>query len=409
MMGRPAGRRRMARRLGAALVGVTAAAALLPATAGPAAGATVPTPQSDAFYQAPSPLPVATPGTVLRSRPVTIAFLGIAVPVQAWQLMYRSTDAQGQPAVDIATVVEPTGPAPAGGRPLVSYQAAEDSLSQVCSPSYGMRLGLEKEESLMALALLQGWALVVPDYEGLQSEWTAGAQEGHAVLDGVRAAEGFQPAGLAGAATAVGLWGYSGGGQASAWASELQPAYAPEVHLAGVAEGGVPVNVGDVADLVDGTAFSGIYLAAAVGLSRAYPQMNINSILNPAGRAMVADIGTQCILTFAPLYAFQRIEQYTVGGVNPLNLFPVQAVITTDALGQARPAGPLYIYQSVNDELVGHTDVDALVHHYCSQGVTVDYDRDVLSEHIILAVTGAPGAVAYLADRFAGKPAPSTC
>jgi hypothetical protein len=35
--------------------------------------------------------------------------------------------------------------------------------------------------------------------------------------------------------------------------------------------------------------------------------------------------------------------------------------------------------------------------------------RDPFGDHVTLAVTGAPPAVAYLADRFAGKPAPSNC
>ena len=91
-----------------------------------------------------------------------------------------------------------------------------------------MRLGREGEEPLIGQALTMGWAVVVPDYEGPDSQWTAGTQAGHAVLDGIRAALRFGPAGLAGPSTPVGLWGYSGGAQATARATELQPGYAPD-------------------------------------------------------------------------------------------------------------------------------------------------------------------------------------
>ncbi len=57
------------------------------------------------------------------------------------------------------------------------------------------------------------------------------------VLDGVRAAVAFEPAGLD-AATPVGLWGYSGGGQVTLFAAEQQPTYAPEFNVVAVVAGG---------------------------------------------------------------------------------------------------------------------------------------------------------------------------
>ena len=53
--------------------------------------------------------------------------------------------------------------------------------------------------------------------------YTAGWLAARTVLDGIRAAIAFEPAGLAGGETPIGLWGYSGGGQATAWAVEQQP------------------------------------------------------------------------------------------------------------------------------------------------------------------------------------------
>jgi hypothetical protein len=249
--------------------------------------------------------------------------------------MYTSTDTNGQPEADVTTIIVPSFPAATTPRPLVAYDVAWDSLSLNCAPSYEMQNGSEKEQGLINSALSNGWAVDVSDFEGLQAQYAGGVQAGHGVLDSVRAAERFAPAGLAGVATPVGIWGYSGGGQASAWAAELQPSYAPELHVKGVAEGGVPANVGAVARNIDGGPFSGIYLAAGIGLGRVYPQLiDLDSLLNSAGKAMEANISQQCIEQYVPQYAFQRIEQYTNGGVDPLTLSGVQQAIADDALGQ---------------------------------------------------------------------------
>jgi hypothetical protein len=350
------------------------------------------------------------PGTITSSQPTTIAALGLPLKVQAWRLQYASTDTAGAPVTDVATVLLPNVASATSPRPLLSYQVAEDALSTQWAPSNEMQSGTEGEEPLILAALEQGWAVVVPDYEGPQSQWTAGVQAGHGVLDAIRAAESFPPLGLSGGSTPVGLWGYSGGGQASAWAAELQPSYAPELHVAGVAEGGVPVNVADVARKINGGPFSGMYFGAGIGLSRAYPQLiDLSKILNPLGQAKAQAMSSANVAEMVAEGAFQPIELYTVGGEDPLSLPGVQQAVADDALGQHTPAAPIYLYMSTNDELIPVADDDALAAKYCAAGVPVDYVKDVLSEHTSLAVTAAGSAIDYLLDRFAGKPVPSTC
>lgn len=70
-----------------------------------------------------------------------------------------------------------------------------------------------------------------------------GPANGRAVLDIMRPARtlpelGLDPCGVAG------VYGYSEGGNAAGWAAQLQPGYAPDVALAGVAVGGAPVLIG---------------------------------------------------------------------------------------------------------------------------------------------------------------------
>ena len=119
------------------------------------------------------------------------------------------------------------------------------------------------------------------------------------------------PAGLAGSGTPVGLWGYSGGGQATAWAAEQQPAYAPDLNVQAVAAGGVPPDLEQVARQIDGGPFFGVYFAVSVGLSREFPEVDIDSLLNDRGRALKEQIGDQCaedLVTRLPQRADERLH-----------------------------------------------------------------------------------------------------
>ena len=117
--------------------------------------------------------------------------------------------------------------------------------------------------------------LPITDYEGYTNAtiptYLDGKSEGQAVLDIVRAARQLPGAGDQLESTPVIAWGYSQGGQAVGWAGELQPTYAPDVKLVGVAAGGAPSNLQAVADFGNGSVAAGFALMALLGLSVAYP------------------------------------------------------------------------------------------------------------------------------------------
>ena len=62
----------------------------------------------DPFYHPPTGYEQARPGTVLRSRGVELAFVGL-IPQRftATQLLYRSTNLNGDPEATVTTVVVP--------------------------------------------------------------------------------------------------------------------------------------------------------------------------------------------------------------------------------------------------------------------------------------------------------------
>jgi len=404
MHGRPARRHLAATGLALLVLIAGVTAGVGGASAGPSGGLVEPA--NDPFYRPPAGYEAAAPGTVFATRPVVVKGLGLPVPVDAQQFLVRSTDAKDHPTAVVGTLMVPQAPYPADARPLVSYQPATDSLGDQCNPSYTLRAGTESELMLMMQALQRGWAVVVTDYEGPQNAFTAARMAGHAVLDGIRAAETVSGTGLAGRDTPVGLWGYSGGGLATSWAAELAPGYAPELHITGVASGGTPSDFEAAFHQIDGGMASGLVLLSSTGLTRAYPEML--ALLNDAGREMIARIGDMCVGEAVRSFPFRHLNEFTVSA-DPLSQPVAVAVMEANHLGRQTPTAPVFLYHSIFDELIPFDTVRALQSHWCAGGAHVTLYADAASEHSSLAVSGAPLAVGFLAARFAGVAVPGNC
>jgi Secretory lipase len=369
-------------------------------------------PMQDSFYAPPADSYLASvePGTIVRYRPLPASSLWADVK-EGWQIMYRSTDGKNKPVAMVTTFLVPKTVS-ATGKKLVSYQSFYDSLTLNCSPS-GLTLnGKLFDKTFYKNALSSGYYVTLADYEGLDSQWIAAYNTGHGVLDSIRAVQKFSKSGLD-SNTPVGLFGYSGGGFATMWAAELAESYAPELKIVGAAGGGLPVNPINVAKKVDGKFFAGAYFGAVVGLSRAYPELDIDTYANDAGKAMVADAGTRCLGGAASgnpelltKYAYKKGTDY-LKDPNFLDLPEIQAIGRENTMGQFMPKVPVFIWQGTLDELMPITDADNLVKTYCDAGVKVQYKR-MTTDHVLGALQ-LSNALSYLKDRFAGKAAPSTC
>ena len=173
-------------------------------------------------------------------------------------------------------------------------------LGQDCAPSYSLTQGTDYEASTITAALNKGYAVAVTDYQGMglpgPHTYMVGKALGHAVLDMARAAERLPGSGLS-SSTPVGILGYSEGGAAAGWAAELAPSYAPDLNLKGVAMGGVPADLLQVASMLDGSAFLSFELMTAVGYNKAYPELNLNSYLNAAGKDLLATAIDTCLVS----------------------------------------------------------------------------------------------------------------
>ncbi|WP_231868974.1 lipase family protein [Rhodococcus opacus] len=393
---------------------VTAVGLGLTAVSGPAL-AEIPPPSEDPFYTAPAGYEAQPDGTILRSRSVAATALSVPLPVDSWQLLYKSLDSHRNPVADVATVLVPRTPWTGDGpRPLVSYQTAEDSLGSRCAPSYALTAGLEAatsnaaSESLMIANLLsRGWAVVTADYEGPDSEFLAGPQAGYAVLDGVRAAQLFGPAGL-GVNAPTGLWGYSGGAFATAWAAQLQQAHAPELDVYGIALGGLPADLEATMRNVDGGYGFGLTFGGVTGIDRAYPEKRLSQLFTGEGRAAMQASGAACTVELIAKYAFRSLHDYTIDP-RPFDFPDLRDALAENSPTAVGTGSPIYSYHAEADELVPVAVHDEYVRQACAAGDTVQVVRPSGGSHNTTLISGAPGAIDFLAARFAGMPAVDDC
>ncbi|BBY15596.1 lipase family protein [Mycolicibacterium litorale] len=371
-------------------------------------------PAKDAFYEPPAGFEHARPGTVLRSRDVELAFMGL-VPQKftATQLLYRTTDFHGAPQATVTTVVTPTERDPNKPCPVVSYQCAIDAIAGRCFPSYALRRGAKAvgalaqvEFLLIAAALAEGWAVSVPDHEGPHGIWGAPFEPGYHVLDGVRAALNCDRLNLS-AQAPVGLWGYSGGGLATAWAAETCAEYAPELNVVGAVLGSPVADLGNAFRRLNGSIFSGLPAMVVAALTHSYPELDrvIQEHATDTGKAMLLRIEK---MTTA--HAVLRWIRMDMGKLvdRPLEEIlqtpEVQHVFDSIKLGTATPNPPVLIVQAVHDKIVSVDDIDALIDTYSSGGAHVTYHRDMFSEHMLLHPMSAPMTLRWLRDRFADRP-----
>ncbi|MFF4100906.1 lipase family protein [Streptomyces sp. NPDC001903] len=328
---------------------------------------------------------------------------------KAWKIHYRSTTADGAPNTVSGTVIVPqdgrTGP-----RPLVTYAVGTVGMGDSCAPSNNLPYGTAMEANLIQQLTLRGWAVVVTDYEGLGTPgvhtYTVGPSAGRAVLDAARAATRLPEAGLP-ADTPVGIMGYSQGGQAGSWAAELQGSYAPELKVKGTATGGVPADLLKVADFNNGSYGSGLIFMAAAGQDAAFPELRLDSYLNPAGKALVAGMKDGCVAIDAIAGSFKRISDLTTR--NPLEQPDWQARLNQSRLGRTAPAAPVYQYHALGDELIPYAVGRQLRSEWCAKGADVQWQTIWVGEHVSGVITHSPAAANWLADRFADRPTHGDC
>ena len=332
--------------------------------------------------------------------------------------MYLSTGTHDRLVGVTGMLLTPLLRKPGNDNPVVVGTPGTRGLDDRCAPSKQADLletnpsSPDYEVTEYQQLLLRGISVVVTDYEGQgtpgDSSYLVGPSEGRNALDALRAAEQLNGSGLS-PSSPVGIAGYSQGGQAAAWAAELQPTYAPELHLRGVLAGGVPTDMLLEVNHLNGnvTAGAGFALASLVGLNHANPELDLDSKLTPEGRQIIDHVKQSCFIEDFAAFGTTTIGQVT----NPdiLSDPAWQKAYRASLLGTRKPGAPAYLYHGTADPIVPMAQGDMLYHEWCTQGASMQYELIPGGDHISGFVAGVPAGIQWLADRLAGKPAVAGC
>ena len=399
-----------------------------PPSTGPAA--------TDAFYQymgSPSLCAIA-PGTVLKTRTISWHVVSIALPVTVVQLLYRTTNAQGQADTNVTSVLLPPGGVIPSSR-LIGYGSYYDSLNPDDEPSvtfdgaaYSSGTELTTVETTdLAPLLLAGDTVSVADTEGQTADFAAGPEYGYTTLDGVRAALNSTATNLSPSAK-VALIGYSGGAIATSWAAQEASSYAPEIEsrLVGASIGGLLVDPDHNLHYIEGSStWAGVMPMAIVGIARAYG-ISFSQYLSANGNAVIAAMQNDNIneaesnypgITWADLAATQFPE--------PEDVPPLVKIANRLILGSAgMPKVPELIAQGTGGQQDGTNpsatygpgdgvmiagDVRSYAREVCASGDPVDYQEYADLSHEETEAPWLSATLPWLTARFAGVPAPQDC
>ncbi|MDQ6806184.1 MAG: lipase family protein [Actinomycetota bacterium] len=360
------------------------------------------------FYVEPAPLPTGPPGTVVRAEPLA----GAPEGAHAWKLLYLSRSYTGARTALSGLLFVPRTPPPGGGRNVVAFTHGTVGVDPSCAVSNGTKFWPHIDG--LAAFLRAGDDVVVPDYQGLGTAgphpYLVGDAEATSTLDAVRAAHLFSPAQ---AGTRFVVWGASQGGQAALFTGQEARAYAPKLHLAGVAAAAPASDLDKLFKVNRDGTFGRVLSAYTLNMwSRVYPQLHLDQVVTRLAQPVVKGLSKICIsadngpiAAGAVSLALKLSYLHTL----PWDIEPWRGLVKLNTPGATKIPAPVLITQGGADKLVRPSVTDAFAKRLCRQGATVDYRSYPGVDHIRTGPATASDVARWIADRFTGTKPPSTC
>jgi acetyl esterase/lipase len=326
-------------------------------------------------------------------------------------VLYRSTSPEGKKIAVSGVIITPPGAPPQGGWPVVAWAHPTTGIVPRCAPSLAVFIYQQIAGSRPLTE--KGYAIAATDYPGLGTmgphPYLVGVSEARAVIDSVRAARSFP--GVNGSRYAV--WGHSQGGQAALFTGMISKDYAPELKLLGVAAA-APAT--DLATLMtdDLNSTGGRNLTAMTVWSWSFfYHVAADSVVAPTVMPVVDRLAEECIESPFDIWARGRtaapLAQEFLTVKNPADIEPWQSLLRRNTPRELPPALPVFLAQGTIDELVRPQVTWTYKDRLCSAGSKVRLVMLRGVGHGLAAAKSADAAVAWMADRFAGRPAPSDC
>jgi acetyl esterase/lipase len=322
-----------------------------------------------------------------------------------------STGRPGPIAVS-GVIIIPAGAAPAGGWPIVAWAHPTTGIVPRCAPSLAIFLFQQIAGSRPLLE--QGYAIAATDYPGLGTPgphpYLVGVSEARAVIDSMRAARSF--AGLQNS-NRYAVWGHSQGGQAALFTGMISKSYAPELQLMGVAAAAPATDLATLMTDDINTAGGRNLTAMTVWSWARVFGAPIDSVVAPAAMPAVDRLATECIESAFDILVREETSKPLAHDflivANPATLEPWHSLLVRNTAGVLPPVIPVFLAQGSSDGLVRPQVTQAYMQRLCRAGSRVRMLVMPNVSHGFAGRDSADAAVSWMADRFAGRPAPSDC
>jgi len=358
-----------------------------------------------AFYTPPDPLP-PTPGTVIRTEP-----LGVDVPgASAHRILYVSERPDGTPAASSGMIFIPDSPAPPEGRPVVAWAHGTLGMGDPCVPSRSTN-PLQDTDHWLDQMMSLGYVVVTTDYVGLgtpgPSLYLIAQSEVRDIVTSVRAARNI-PEAAAGSRYVT--WGHSQGGHSSIWTGHLGEQYAPELELLGVSAAAPALNLPDIMGAQWDTTVGWVIGPDVVeSWPVHYPDLPLDGVISTTASKTWPFLVDECIKQAT----LEGLALETAGqrffDINPQDDPAWAAAVQEQTPAPLPPGMPVFIAQGTDDEVVLPWPNAIVEQEWCDAGSDISVLWMGGITHMKAAVTAGPSAVEWIADRFAGRPAPRTC
>jgi alpha-beta hydrolase superfamily lysophospholipase len=362
---------------------------------------------SEGFYESmltAAQLDRLAPGAIIRFEPMDAYLIpGLRLRARAWRLLYRSTGPLGESTAVSGTLLLPERGKRDRPRPLIGFAVGTHGIGDHAAPSRLLSNGLDWEATLMGHVLARGYAVAITDYQGLGTPgdhvYMVGRTLGRNVLDVMRAAGEVAPDEVRVDAP-CGVLGYSEGGAAAAWAAQLQPSYAPEMELAGVAAGAAAADMELAGPGLDGSFFSFFVAYGAIGYSAAYPELDLDPYLTAKARRQIEMLRDSNVFQ-AAIHGPRFAKTSELTEPNVMELPEWRARLRENRLGAIAPAVPVLLHHAKHDQIVAFEHSRRLLEDWQALGVdvTLRVTRGGL-DHISGGVAGAPVALVWLSKQL---------
>lgn len=246
--------------------------------------------------------PIPAPGTLVETVPLDPA-LSVPGAAGAYRILYSTVDQHDAAALSTAVVFIPHGQAPEGGWPTLAWAHGTVGLGDDCAPSAQPRSARDAE--YLTHWLDQGYAVVGSDYAGLGTpglmSYLNSVATAHSVVDSVIAMHQMDLP----LSPKWAIVGQSQGGGAAVnsarWATEFSRGTGLDYR--GVVATGTPFNVQHIVEQAGpdmslppnlGPAANSYTAYILAGLREARPDLDVDSVLTPAGLDAVNKAETLC-------------------------------------------------------------------------------------------------------------------